>query len=452
MNRPVSRKNLGRVILIASLLIALSLSIFTPPAAIAAQEGTQPVLAANHYYVDSVNGSDSNPGTDPDKPWKTLNKVHAQQFAPGSIIFFKRGSVFNGGLVIDDSGTSSQRIKFTAYGQGPRPVFTNPGSPSNHTSGITIKADWVIVERFAVRNARLAGVLIDSGSDHNIVRLMAITKVGEGVKVNGTFNKVLRNYIHNLTMVTNTPGGNDDYGAVGVWLFASNNEVAYNRIVNCKAQSYDYGTDGGTVEFWASSGASVDNNFIHHNYAQGNDGFSEFGGRGGTIYNTRIAYNVIVDNDRSIGMHLGSSFSTDIKRVKFENNTVVDQRDDNSSQSWISWTELGFYFGSPTPETLIVRNNIFYLADYQRLATASTFTHYNNLYFFKGKNTSLGFTLGSGEKIVNPKFMDVAGADFHLTAGSPAIDAGYSLNYIRDFENKSVPVGPKPDIGAYEYR
>jgi hypothetical protein len=48
--------------------------------------------------------------------------------------------------------------------------------------------------------------------------------------------------------------------------------------------------------------------------------------------------------------------------------------------------------------------------------------------------------------------VDVAGADFHLLANSPAIDAGYTLSYIRDFDNKSVPAGPKPDIGAYEYR
>ncbi len=46
-------------------------------------------------------------------------------------------------------------------------------------------------------------------------------------------------------MINNTPGGVDDYGAVGVVLANSNNEVSYNRFIDCKAASYDFGVDGG---------------------------------------------------------------------------------------------------------------------------------------------------------------------------------------------------------------
>jgi hypothetical protein len=449
MNRSTYWKAIGRIIVITSLMGAL---LFNPQAAIAKQSEAITAQTAKNYYVDSKNGSDSNPGTSPEKPWKTLDKVKAQNFAPGSVISFKRGSVFSGGFTIDDSGTSSQPIRFTTYGKGANPVFSNPGSISNLTSAITIRSDWVIVEKFTARNAQLAGVYIQSGADHNVVRNMNITSVGEGVKVNGQYNKILRNHIHDLVMVRNTPGGNDDYGAVGVWLFNGNNVVAYNRIINCKADSYDYGEDGGTIEFWASKGVSVNGNNIHHNYSEGNKGFSEFGGSGGVIYNNTIAYNVIVDNDRPLGFHLGGGFQAPVKNLRFENNTIVDRRDDGNSNTWIAWTAIIFNGGSPTPEMLIVRNNIFYLADYDKVTTSSTFTHSNNIYFFEGKDTSLGFNLGNGEKIINPKFVDVAGGDFHLLPNSPAIDTGFKLNYIRDFDDKSVPVGPKPDIGAYEYQ
>ncbi|MFZ5919725.1 MAG: choice-of-anchor Q domain-containing protein [Chloroflexota bacterium] len=442
-------KNIGRIIVITSLLGVL---LFNTQAATARQSESNAAQTTNKYYVDSVKGSDSNSGKIPDKPWKTLDKVRSQNFAPGSIIHFKRGSVFTGGFTIDDSGTKAKPIKFTVYGNGPNPVFSNPGSFSDLTSAITIRSDWVIVEKLTARNAQLAGVYIQSGADHNVVRYMNITKVGEGVKVNGRYNKILRNNIHDLVMVRNTPGEYDDYGAVGVWLFNGNNVVAYNRITNCRAPSYDYGEDGGTIEFWANDGVSVNNNYIHHNYAQGNKGFSEFGGNGGTIYNNRIAYNVIVDNDRPLGFHLGGGFYTPVKNLRFENNTVVDRRDDGNPNTWKAWTALIFNGGSPTPETLIVRNNIFYLADYDKVTTTSSFTHYNNIYFFKGKDTSLGFPLGNGEKIVNPRFVDVSNGNFHLLANSPAINKGSNLNYNLDYDNKSVPVGPKPDIGAYEYR
>jgi len=444
-----THKKLGRIIVIISLMGVL---LFSPQVVSARQSESNTAQTANEFYVDSVKGSDSNPGTSPEKPWKTLNKVRSKNFAPGSIIYFKCGSVFTGGLTIDDSGTSAKPIKFTAYGEGPKPVFTNPGSPSNLTSAITIRSDWVIVEKFTVRNAQLAGVYIQSGADHNVVRYMNITKVGEGVKVNGQYNKILRNNIHDLVMVSNTPGGYDDYGAVGVWLFNGHNVVAYNRIINCKQPSYDFGEDGGTIEFWASKGVSVSDNYIHHNYSEGNKGFSEFGGSGGTIYNNRIAYNVIVDNDRPLGFHLGGGFAAPLKNLRFENNTIVDRRDDGNSNSWKVWTALIFNGGSPTPEMVIVRNNIFYLADYDKVTTTSSFTHYNNIYFFKGKDTSLGFPLGSGERVVNPLFVDVSNGNFHLLANSPAINKGANLDYKLDFDNKSVPVGPKPDIGAYEYR
>ena len=67
------------------------------------------------YYIDSVNGSDANPGTSPNKPWRTLAPVHAMEFIPGSMIHFKRGSSWtgdgakwSGALEIDDSGTQNR--------------------------------------------------------------------------------------------------------------------------------------------------------------------------------------------------------------------------------------------------------------------------------------------------------------------------------------------------------
>lgn len=52
----------------------------------------------------------------------------------------------------------------------------------------------------------------------------------------------------------------------------------------------------------------------------------------------------------------------------------------------------------------------------------------------------------------DPRFVDRAGGNYHLLAGSPAIDVARS-DYSRpfDFDGRSRPQGPSPDIGAYEH-
>jgi Right handed beta helix region len=62
-------------------------------------------------------------------------------------------------------------------------------------------------------------------------------------------------------------------------------------------------------------------------------------------------------------------------------------------------------------------------------------------------STNLCNSVAQGCAIVaNPQFANAAGADFHLQAGSPAIDAGAVIPGITDGY-----VGSAPDIGAFEY-
>jgi hypothetical protein len=53
--------------------------------------------------------------------------------------------------------------------------------------------------------------------------------------------------------------------------------------------------------------------------------------------------------------------------------------------------------------------------------------------------------------VADPKFKDPANHDFHLLAGSPAIDAGDpAATETVDFDGNPRPVGSAVDIGAYE--
>jgi hypothetical protein len=62
----------------------------------------------------------------------------------------------------------------------------------------------------------------------------------------------------------------------------------------------------------------------------------------------------------------------------------------------------------------------------------------------------LGDYVGPGQNLVaDPRFSDRAAADYHLLAGSPAIDAGRSA-YSLPFDFDGNPRVGTPDLGAYE--
>jgi hypothetical protein len=110
-----------------------------------------------------------------------------------------------------------------------------------------------------------------------------------------------------------------------------------------------------------------------------------------------------------------------------------------------------FINATPATSTLLLRNNILSLANFNQVANQGSFTHENNLYHLVTSSTKLGFTAGSGENQGDPLFMDAAKDDFHLKAGSPAINAGKALGHPLDFDGHALPCGAAPEIGAFEF-
>ena len=74
------------------------------------------------FYVDSSDGDDHAPGTTPQEPWKSLDRVNSAELRPGDTVRFKRGSVWRGSLV-PASGDESTPVTYTSYGEGPKPLL-----------------------------------------------------------------------------------------------------------------------------------------------------------------------------------------------------------------------------------------------------------------------------------------------------------------------------------------
>lgn len=341
-------------------------------------------LFAKNYFVNSVSGNDTHTGTERQKPWQSLTPVHATSFQAGDTINFERSSVWNTGLEIDDSGSADKPIVFRAIGEGNKPVFTNAGKMTN---AINITGKWVVVEGFFIKDASYAGVHLAKGADHNIVRNCEMTNCGGGVMINGSYNLITQNYAHDLVMIKNTQGGDDDYGAVAYWVFAPCNEIAYNRAVRCRAPCYDYGSDGGFFEVYKNG----DSTYVHHNYAEDCNGFLEIGG--GLARNITVSHNVSVDNGE-FTFHLGKKFKADIQNFVLENNTIIAKK----GTKWHSL--LGWAGGAPESNTLIMRNNTIILGGEkpEKISKISGFTHESNTYFLLDGAT-LGYDIGKNEVI-----------------------------------------------------
>jgi hypothetical protein len=398
------------------------------------------IAGADEFFVDDQAGSDRANGTA--APWQTLARVNRETLKPGDVVRFKCGGTWTGRLTLKASGAPNAPITITSYGKGPKPVLRNPpGEKPNWESCISVQGGHVVVDGLCLRDTFEFGVVFGENAVRGIVRNCEITATGIGVGVRGTGCLVTRNFIHDLQMIRNDRTDPDnDNGAVAVALFASDNTVSYNRMENCRAPSFDYGMDGGGVEIYGK----VNDCRVVGNWSRRCDGFIEIGGQPGECRNLLVAYNVSLQNNGMfMVVHTGGKFGASVDGIRVENNTLVDT--ENGKKSLLS------YGGTLKEGQLAFRNNIVYATE-RFTHNAAGLVHERNLYYRPDKGRDLGLTPGPTELFADPLFRDLAKDDLRLVPGSPAVNAGLKLGHALDIAEKPVPVGPGPDLGAYELR
>ena len=106
---------------------------------------------------------------------------------------YQRGSVWTGNLQVKNSGTSSSRITYQAYGTGTAPQIKNPGVAWGHAVDLT--GSYNVVQDLLLTDAFEAGVMINTGAGHNVVQRNEITRTGTGVTVSSQYNLLTGNYV-----------------------------------------------------------------------------------------------------------------------------------------------------------------------------------------------------------------------------------------------------------------
>ena len=292
--------------------MALARPIVFGAALVAVLSASTLALAAD-YYFDSVEGNDANNGTTEATAKKTLT------VQSGNTMHLKRGSSWT------VSNFMLSNVTLTTYGSGARPVING----SVMVTGST-------VEGLLVRPTTGNGFNVQS---NNTIRDCEVdgtngTEAILGFGVMGENNKIIGNYVHDLSVSQSGSSMNNSGGAEAFMVMASNNEVAFNSAVNCQSINTTLGGfEGGCLEIVnGKAGSTITNVSFHHNYCEKSVGLWEgcsgdFSGTGGGIQtnhgiieNVTVSYNIAVD---SMWLFLLQPVNTDFRNVVFANNTII---------------------------------------------------------------------------------------------------------------------------------
>lgn len=409
------------------------------------------------YYV-STGGNDNNDGLSSGTAWATIAKVNAETFVAGDTILFERsGHWQTQKLNFTSSGVSGNPITIDAYGSGDPPTFDGGGNfaagdPLNPAPGpwpqkgswqpIELHGNWITLKNVRVQESNFAG--IDVFGDDCVIDNCTVRWNPTGIE---TADSCQRLTIKNCTITDNsvmsvlTNGGDDDSGAFGILLHGDDAIIEFNTISNHRHFSYDYGFDGAAVEIYRGTG-----NIIRYNWSEENEAFTELGHTDSA--NNTYHHNVVISRTSgSIGLNIqGNGTFGPVLGTVFDHNTLYLVG--SSSQGAIVGTGADCH----------LYNNIIQ-ASWKGGYSGGPIDEDNNLYFghsqlqIKSSNDTQGTPNDDiGDNSIegsNPLFVDVDADDFHLQAGSPAINQGdNTLGYTQDYDGN--PNNGVPDMGAFE--
>lgn len=413
------------------------------------------------YYLDPNSTSTIFNGTI-SSPLKSIAQLDLISLFPGDSIFFKRGTTFEGVLNLRYSGSEQLPIVYTNYGIGDLPKFTT--LTTNLVNFMSVRyvilngiqiIDYTINPNDHYTKANISSGINLNASSYCTISSCDISIVGVGITIGigSNYNSIIKNNIHDLRMVRNTPktiNGNDDYGANGIIVKSSNNQIISNNFEECWANSYDYNYDGGAIEFF---GATLNNNKVIGNTVLNSNGFIEIGsGVNGICENTIIAYNKVINSAGTGTFQTTGKFAIQVNNFQYYNNNFIETIRQFTMPYYL------FYSSQRLPPNgmLVIKNNIFWLSSgvnvFPSYFNNASLVHNNNFYRMSAGFVGLPlnnfeFFSTNVELFTNysgfPKFWD-----YNLSTNAPVINAGVPVGFTKDF--MGTPIIGMPDLGILE--
>jgi Tol biopolymer transport system component len=437
------------LIFLAGLTAALLLS--------GCEQSSNAVAASAVYYV-APDGNDANPGTEA-QPWRTIGKA-ASTLTAGDTVYIRAGTYYER-VVPQNSGRAGQFITYAAY-PGETATIDGTGVDVPEYSGLfdLTGRDYIRVAGLRVIHSGYYGIVADNSSHITIEHNYTYDTYSSGISAWNSNNIIV--------------DGNEVVGAcTGLWQehisISSTDtfEVRHNRIHDVMPGTE--GKEGLSVKDASSHGkvygnqvynlnhvgiyvdaeaehlldVAVYQNVVHDIPAMG---FSLASEQGGLLENVRLYNNVAYNNLVGLWLSACCIATHPFQNISIINNTFAyNGRDGWGGGIGIENTQVG---------NVVIRNNICSQNVYSQMAADPSvlpeLTVDHNL--TDGDRDPEFEFYGVGDLVdVSPSFVNPLMRDYHLLAGSPAINQGSSNGApLDDFDGLARDA--QPDIGAYEWR
>jgi len=466
------------------------------------QYAVNEVAATDKVYYVAKDGSNTWDGS-LDHPWQTIQKA-ADTMVAGDTVYIKEG-VYTERVVAQQSGSPDKFVSYMAY-PGHRPIIDAGGIG---TAFSIVGKSYIKIDSLEIRNAGDWGILVEDSTNIEIKNVRVSYSNLENIQIRGESNQILvekcevgysQQYSgidiykydggrpHHVTVRNCTAHHNGQFAGIA-------SEQADNLIIDSNiCYDNELGIDIG----------SGDKNIIRNNTAYNCEtGIALSSNEDSEVYEN-IIYNI---GDEAIYSYCFGEHGEAHARNKWYRNIVYNSgfgiyeskwdREGNEGASSDHefynnlFYDIGthgtyrvpFYFQSSTG-IKFYNNTIYMNANYdavQFLEGSINSEIKNNIISISGNKSPIimdsssssgavidyncyhnraGTVAGSGEHSIakDPKFVDVAGHDFHLQKNSPCIDAGdpdtppsYDLEGKRSPQDGDGDGDPIVDMGVYEY-
>ena len=172
----MKNKNKSTLILFAiSLIVALSVIVCGMALTVSASDSDR-----NYYYIDSINGDDSNSGTEIDSAVKTLNGLKNLDVKPGTHFLFRNGGEYECAATLTCNGTEDNPIVISSYGDGEKAIlYTNENTEILRL----FDCSYITVSDLHIKAPNGGGIWIDT-----------YNQTSEGIVIENVYFEDMQNY------------------------------------------------------------------------------------------------------------------------------------------------------------------------------------------------------------------------------------------------------------------